>query len=75
MDSKLMIVNAGFAAGPLLFGPLSELYGRKRPLIAGYAVFVVFQIPVGVARNIEMLILCRFIGALVYCRRVFCRLF
>ncbi|KAL4777216.1 major facilitator superfamily domain-containing protein [Aspergillus nidulans var. acristatus] len=53
---------AGFAAGPLLFGPLSELYGRKRPLMAGYAVFVVFQIPVGVARNIETLILCRFIG-------------
>jgi MFS family permease len=30
--------------------------------MAGYAVFVVFQIPVGVARNIETLILCRFIG-------------
>ncbi|KAL4789765.1 major facilitator superfamily domain-containing protein [Aspergillus venezuelensis] len=28
---------AGFAAGPLLFGPLSELYGRKRPLMAGIA--------------------------------------
>ncbi|KAL4940289.1 hypothetical protein BDV06DRAFT_224230 [Aspergillus oleicola] len=53
---------AGFAAGPLLFGPLSELFGRKRPLMAGYAVFVIFQIPVGVAQNVETLIICRFLG-------------
>ncbi|KAL4916765.1 major facilitator superfamily domain-containing protein [Aspergillus aurantiobrunneus] len=53
---------AGFAAGPLLFGPLSELYGRKRPLLAGYAVFVVFQIPVAVAQNVATLIVCRFLG-------------
>ncbi|KAL4748462.1 hypothetical protein BDW72DRAFT_153847 [Aspergillus terricola var. indicus] len=40
---------ADFAAGPLFFGTLSELYGHKRLLMAGYAVFIVFQIPVGVA--------------------------
>ncbi|KAL4963706.1 major facilitator superfamily domain-containing protein [Aspergillus stella-maris] len=53
---------AGFAAGTLLFGPLSELYGRKRPLMAGYFVFVILQIPVGVAQNVETLIICRFLG-------------
>ncbi|KAJ0426713.1 major facilitator superfamily domain-containing protein [Aspergillus carlsbadensis] len=53
---------AGFAAGPILFGPLSELYGRKRPMLWGYAIFVIFQIPVGVAQNVETIIICRFLG-------------
>ncbi len=33
----------GFGIGPTLFGPLSELYGRKRPLFAGFIIFVSFR--------------------------------
>ncbi|OKL58194.1 hypothetical protein UA08_06654 [Talaromyces atroroseus] len=50
----------GFAMGPLLWGPFSELYGRKRPLFFGYVVFIIFQIPVAVAQNVETIMLSRF---------------
>lgn len=52
----------GFAFGPIVWGPLSELYGRKPPLFFGYLVFAIFQIPVAVAQNLETIFLCRFLG-------------
>ncbi|KAI7273965.1 MFS general substrate transporter [Hortaea werneckii] len=52
----------GFACGPLVWGPLSELYGRRNPLMAGMIGFIVFQIPVAVASNIQTIMVCRFFG-------------
>lgn len=52
----------GFAVGPIIWGPGSELLGRTFPLFLGYSVFVIFQIPVAVAQNVETIMLCRFIG-------------
>lgn len=52
----------GFVFGPILFGPMSEAFGRKIPLLAGYAVFAIFQIPVAVAQNVETIMLGRFFG-------------
>lgn len=52
----------GFALGPLVFGPLSELYGRRRPLMAGMLGFLIFQIPIGVANNLQTIFVCRFFG-------------
>lgn len=54
----------GFALGPICWGPLSELYGRKPPLLIGFFIFAVFQIPVAVAQNLETIMLCRFFGGL-----------
>ncbi|KAL4982297.1 major facilitator superfamily domain-containing protein [Aspergillus falconensis] len=51
----------GFTVGPLIWGPMSELYGRLRPLYIGYAIFIVFQVPVAVAQNLETLMLGRFL--------------
>lgn len=49
--------------GPIVWGPLSELYGRKRPLLVGYGVFCIFQIGVAKAENVATVMLCRlFIG-------------
>lgn len=52
----------GFGVGPLVWGPFSELYGRKVPLFIGYTIFAIFQIPVAVAQNLETIMLCRFLG-------------
>ncbi len=54
--------SKGFAIGPLVWGPFSELYGRKPPLFFGFACFVIFQVPVAVATNIETIMLGRFFG-------------
>ncbi|KAH9844886.1 MFS general transporter [Teratosphaeria destructans] len=53
----------GFAMGPIIAGPSSELYGRKKPLLLSYAVFIIFQIPVAVAQNVETMLIFRFLGA------------
>ena len=52
----------GFAWGPPVWGPLSELYGRKMPLFLGYLVFGIFNIPVAVAQNLQTIFVCRFFG-------------
>lgn len=44
----------------MLWGPISELLGRKNPLFFGFFVFVIFQIPVAVAQNIETIMIARF---------------
>ncbi|RDW72927.1 hypothetical protein BP6252_06834 [Coleophoma cylindrospora] len=54
----------GFAFGPLVWGPLSEIYGRTRPLWTGMVVFCIFQIPVAVAPNLETIFICRFFAGL-----------
>ncbi|KAL4916590.1 major facilitator superfamily domain-containing protein [Aspergillus aurantiobrunneus] len=61
------LVVFGFAAGPLLWSPLSELYGRKYPLFIGYFMFAVFQIPVAVAKNVETILVCRFLMGFLGC--------
>ncbi|ESZ93783.1 hypothetical protein SBOR_5839 [Sclerotinia borealis F-4128] len=52
----------GFGVGPLVWGPGSEIFGRKLPLFIGYAGFAIFQIPVALAQNLYTIMLCRFIG-------------
>lgn len=52
----------GFAFGPLLWGPMSELFGRKKPLFTGYFIFAIFQIATAVSQNIESIMLTRFFG-------------
>lgn len=41
---------------------MSELWGRKRPFFASHALFIICQIPVGVAQNVETIMLFRFLG-------------
>ncbi|KAK3713675.1 Cercosporin MFS transporter ctb4 [Vermiconidia calcicola] len=41
----------GFALGPILWGPLSECFGRRGPLMAGFLAFIVTQLPVIDARG------------------------
>lgn len=52
----------GFATGPVIMGPASELYGRKLPLFLGYVAFVIFQIPVALAQDVRTILIYRFLG-------------
>lgn len=51
----------GFAVGPLIFGPASEVFGRKYPLSVGVFLFAIFSIPVAVAKNVATIFVCRFL--------------
>lgn len=69
VSSEVMLLGVslyvcGFATGPIIAGPLSEVYGRKIPLFVLYAIFVIFQIPVAVATNLETIFICRYLGGL-----------
>ncbi|KAL6231941.1 hypothetical protein BDW75DRAFT_29839 [Aspergillus navahoensis] len=61
------LVVFGFAAGPLVWSPMSELYGRKYPLFLGYTLFAIFQIPVAVAKNVQTILVCRFLMGFLGC--------
>ena len=52
----------GFVFGPIAFGPMSEVLGRKLPLFIGFALFAIFQIPVALAQNVTTICVGRFLG-------------
>ncbi|KAL4929606.1 MFS transporter [Aspergillus undulatus] len=52
----------GFAFGPTLFSPMSELFGRRLPILIGVFGFTVFQFAVATAENLQTVIVCRFFG-------------
>lgn len=51
----LSLFMLGFAAGQLLFGPLSDFYGRKPVAAAGLCIYVVASALCAVAPSIEIL--------------------
>jgi DHA1 family bicyclomycin/chloramphenicol resistance-like MFS transporter len=53
----------GFGVGQLLLGPLSDRFGRKRPLIAGLALYIVASIACALATSISDVVLWRFVQA------------
>ena len=50
----------GFASGPVLWAPLSELRGRKWPLIVSNLLVGIFTIGAATAKDLRTLIICRF---------------
>ena len=50
----------GFSFGQLLFGPITDSYGRRYVLIAGLIIFIVAALICGIASNINQLITARF---------------
>ncbi|KAL5362792.1 major facilitator superfamily domain-containing protein [Aspergillus floccosus] len=58
----LSLYVLGFACGPTLFSPLSELLGRRLPILIGVFGFTVFQFAVATAENLQTIIICRFFG-------------
>jgi multidrug resistance protein len=55
------IMVCGFAVGPLLWSPLSEIIGRRPVYILSLSLYVIFNIPCALAPNIGALLVCRFL--------------
>ncbi|KAI5966193.1 uncharacterized protein KGF55_000502 [Candida pseudojiufengensis] len=55
----------GFASGPIIWGPASEIYGRKLPLLISCFGFVCFSFAVATAKDIQTIMLCRFFAGFV----------
>ena len=50
----------GYAFGPLIWGPFSELKGRKLPILTGMAGFTLFNFATATAFNLQTFYICRF---------------
>lgn len=50
----------GYAFGPLVWAPMSELYGRRFPIIIAAFGFSIFSIAVATAENLQTIQICRF---------------
>lgn len=50
----------GFALGPLLWAPISEVYGRKVSLLPAMVVFGLFSIGTAVSKNAASIFITRF---------------
>lgn len=61
----LSLYVLGFAFGPLVFAPISELYGRKLSIVPPYFLFAIFLIAVATAENIQTVMICRFFAGLM----------
>lgn len=54
----------GIALGQIVVGPLSDVYGRKKPLLAGLLLYVISSLLCVISPSIEFFILMRFIQGL-----------
>ncbi|HTR29011.1 MAG TPA: multidrug effflux MFS transporter [Puia sp.] len=57
----------GIALGQLIYGPLLDRYGRKKPLYAGLLLYIVVTFVCMQAKDIQTLIVLRFVQALGSC--------
>lgn len=65
----LTLYICGFATGPLAFGPLSELYGRKLPITGACFIFTCFMFAAATVKDFQILMLCRFFaGVFASCK-------
>ena len=63
----LTLYLAGIAAGQLVYGPLSDHYGRRPLMLAGLGLYAVSALVASLAQSIEVLILGRIAQALGGC--------
>ena len=57
----------GISAGQLLYGPLLDRFGRKKPLYVGLIIYILASIGCMSVRSIEALIVLRFVQAIGSC--------
>lgn len=59
----LSLFVLGFALGPLIWAPLSEVYGRKSIFVISYAAYTAFSVAAAYAPNITALLVLRFLAS------------
>lgn len=57
----------GISAGQLLYGPLLDRFGRKKPLYIGLTLYIIASVGCILVKHIDALILLRFIQAIGSC--------
>ena len=55
------------ALGQLVYGPLSDRFGRRPPLIFGFALFIVASVGLAMTSTIQMLVALRFVQGIGAC--------
>ena len=53
---------AGYCVGPLIWGPLSEQYGRRPISIVSFLVYTCFQVGCALSPNTASILIFRFLG-------------
>ncbi|MCJ1405835.1 hypothetical protein MMC11_009065 [Xylographa trunciseda] len=59
----LSLVVLGFALGPLIWGPMSELYGRRLIYMISFMAFTAFSVAAPCSPNIQSLLVFRFFAS------------
>ncbi|CAK7205591.1 Synaptic vesicle transporter SVOP [Sporothrix eucalyptigena] len=63
---SISLFVVGFGVGPLVFAPLSEVYGRRVVYGSTLLIAVIFIIPCAVSKNIGTLLVCRLIDGIAF---------
>ncbi|KAF2672367.1 MFS general substrate transporter [Microthyrium microscopicum] len=56
----LSVLLVGFGVGPLLWAPLSEVYGRKPAVLIPYFIAAIFSLATAVSKDIQTVVISRF---------------
>ncbi|QLG71191.1 hypothetical protein HG535_0B02290 [Zygotorulaspora mrakii] len=59
LSVSLMVI--GFSLGPLIWSPVSDLYGRRVAYFVSMGLYTIFNIPCAISPNISGLMVCRFL--------------
>src|SRR3546814_12254652 len=65
----LSVFLAGFAVSQLVYGPLSDRFGRRPVILGGVALYLLESLACLVAPSIALLIVARFVQAFGHCSR------
>jgi MFS transporter, DHA1 family, multidrug resistance protein len=61
----LSLFIAGYVPGPILFAPLSEIYGRKISVVLPMFVFICLSAGTATAENLQTIFITRFFGGVM----------
>lgn len=69
-QATLSVFLFGFASGQILYGPLSDRFGRRPVLVAGIALYLAASMACAIAESIQALVISRFFQAFGACSGV-----